>query len=148
MRLEQDGEDLVRVAVSLGPRSYEILIGGGLVARAGRAVAGLGEGIRAAIVVDETVAGFHLERLKASLDAVGVAATPIIVPPGEQTKSMAMLERVTDAILAARLERGDAVVALGGGVVGDLAGFAAGIVRRGMALVQMPTTLLDRKSVV
>jgi 3-dehydroquinate synthase len=142
MKTGHDGADVVRVTVSLGPRSYDILIGSGLMGQAGSAIARLGEGIRVAVVVDETVAGLHLESLMRSFAASGVAATPVVVPPGEQSKSLAMLDRVTDAILAARLERGDAVVALGGGVVGDLAGFAAGIVRRGMAFVQMPTTLL------
>lgn len=138
--LEESGA--TRVRVELGARSYDIVIGSGLVARAGDAIARLREGIRVAVVTDETVAGLHLEPLMVSLGAAGVVATPVVVPAGEKTKSFAMLETVTDALLAARLERGDAVIALGGGVVGDLAGFAAGIVRRGMGFVQMPTSLL------
>src|SRR5690606_26001911 len=99
-------------------------------------------GIRVAIVTDENVAKAHLERLSASFERAGIDAAPIIVAPGEKSKSFATLEAVTNAVLAARLERGDAVVALGGGVIGDLSGFVAGIVRRGMNFVQMPTSLL------
>jgi 3-dehydroquinate synthase len=131
------------VPVRLGDRSYDILIGAGLVERAGREIVSrAGKTMRAAIVSDETVAGLHLERLQASLAAAGVESTPIVVAPGEQSKCFATLETVTNAILAARLERGDIVIAFGGGVIGDLAGFAAGIARRGMGFVQIPTSLL------
>ncbi|PWL19600.1 3-dehydroquinate synthase [Falsochrobactrum shanghaiense] len=134
--------DHVTVPVSLGERSYDILIGKGLVDRAGEEVARRLAGIRVAIVTDENVAKAHLERLSASFERAGIQSTPIIVAPGEKSKSFATLEAVTNAVLAARLERGDAVVALGGGVIGDLSGFVAGIVRRGMNFVQMPTSLL------
>ncbi len=83
-----------------------------------------------------------LLRWSASLDESGIGSTVITLPPGEKTKSFEALQQVVDGVLAARLERGDAVIALGGGVIGDLAGFAAGIVRRGMKFVQMPTSLL------
>lgn len=135
-------DEPVRVEVGLGDRAYDILIGGGLVARAGALVAGRMPGVRAAIVTDENVAAIHLPAFAASLAAAGVAATPVVLPAGERTKSFEHLERVVDAVLGARLERRDVVVALGGGVVGDLTGFAAGIVRRGMRFIQVPTTLL------
>jgi 3-dehydroquinate synthase len=132
----------VRVGVDLGPRSYDILIGRGLLQRTGGLIAERMPKIRAAIVTDETVAGLHLATLTASLDAAGIDHAVAIIPPGEASKSFAVLQTVVDAILAARLERGDVVIALGGGVVGDLAGFAAAIVRRGMRVIQIPTTLL------
>ncbi len=130
------------VSVGLGARSYEILIGHGLLDRAGAELARRLPGARFAVVTDSNVAGQQLARLSDGLAAAGLSATPIVVPPGEKTKSFALLEEVVDQLLAARLERGDAVLALGGGVIGDLAGFAAGIVRRGMAFVQLPTSLL------
>lgn len=132
----------VLIEVGLGDRGYDILIGPGLLASAGAEIARRMPGARAAIVTDENVAGAHLSHLVASLDGQGIAAEPIVLPPGEKTKNFAHLEQVVDAVLAARLERGDVVVALGGGVIGDLAGFAAGIIRRGMRFVQMPTSLL------
>jgi 3-dehydroquinate synthase len=133
--------DTIRVSVPLGERAYDILIGRGLLAEAGALIAALGAR-RAAIVSDETVASLYADRLIASLAERGVGSTMIAVPPGEASKSYEGLARVCDAVLAARVERGDLVVALGGGVVGDLAGFAAAIVRRGVRLVQIPTTLL------
>ncbi|MER2535442.1 MAG: 3-dehydroquinate synthase [Rhizobiaceae bacterium] len=131
-----------KVEVGLGERSYGILIGPGLVERAGAEISARLPGVRAAIVTDENVAAAHLAPLQASLLDAGIASTPVVLPAGEKTKSFAHLERVVDEVLAARLERGDVIVALGGGVIGDLAGFAAGIVRRGMRMVQMPTSLL------
>ena len=141
------GESRARVAtetvrVNLGERSYDIVIAPGLLSSAGRLVARRHAGRRAMIVADETVAGLHLDPLRDSLSGAGIRATAIAVPAGEGSKSFEMLGDVVDAILEARLERGDLVVALGGGVVGDLAGFAAAIARRGMPFVQVPTTLL------
>lgn len=130
------------VRVALGERAYDILIGEGLLEGAGALIAERLPRARVAIVTDETVAELHLARLEAGLAAAGVAASAVVLPAGETTKSFAFLEKAVDGILAARLERGDGVVALGGGVIGDLAGFAAGIVRRGMQFVQMPTSLL------
>jgi shikimate kinase/3-dehydroquinate synthase len=130
------------VRVELGERSYDILIGPGLLPRAGAEIASRLPGIRTIVVSDATVAGFHLDALMAGLAEGGIEAVSLVLDPGEGTKSFAALERVVDAVLAARLERGDAVIALGGGVIGDLAGFAAGIVRRGMRFVQVPTSLL------
>ena len=132
----------VRVAVDLGPRSYDILIAAGLISRAGREIARLMPKARAAIVTDETVAALHLDDLSGSLRQAGIEHSAVKVPAGEESKSFVILENVVDALLQAKLERGDVVVALGGGVVGDLAGFAAAIVRRGMKVVQVPTTLL------
>ncbi|MGE0500809.1 MAG: 3-dehydroquinate synthase [Rhizobiaceae bacterium] len=132
----------VTVPVELGERGYDILIGDGLIASAGRNIAARFPGARAAVVTDDNVAATHLTPLATGLAAAGVTATPIVLPAGEATKSFERLQQVVDEILGARLERGDIVIALGGGVIGDLAGFAAGIVRRGMGFVQMPTSLL------
>ena len=130
------------VHVSLGDRSYDILIGSGLLARAGEEIAMRLPGIRAAVVTDENLAQLHLPSLLSALEAAGITATPVVVAAGEKSKGFATLETVTNEILKARLERGDAVIALGGGVIGDLAGFVAGIVRRGMNFIQIPTSLL------
>ena len=97
---------------------------------------------KVAIVTDETVMRHHLAAAEAALAAVGIAATSVTVPAGESSKSFPVLERVCEALIAARVERADLVVALGGGVIGDLAGFAAAILRRGLDYVQVPTTLL------
>lgn len=130
------------VHVSLGDRSYDILIGSGLIARAGQEIASRLPGIRAAIVTDSNLEQVHLQPLIASLQQAGIHATPVVVAAGEKSKGFETLEKVTNEILKARLERGDAVIALGGGVIGDLAGFVAGIVRRGMNFIQIPTSLL------
>ncbi len=132
----------ITVRVGLGERSYDILIGAGLIERAGAEIAVRLPGIRAAIVTDENVAGSWLDALAASLGRAGIASVAITLPPGEKTKSFDHLQTVVGGVLGARLERGDAVIALGGGVIGDLAGFAAGIVRRGMNFIQIPTSLL------
>ena len=137
-----DAVTTTTVPVKLGDRSYDILIGAGLIERAGYEIAKRAKSVRVAIISDETVAGLHLDRLTRSLTAVGINSTPILVAPGEKSKGFATLETVTNAILSARLERGDIVIAFGGGVIGDLAGFAAGITRRGMGFIQMPTSLL------
>lgn len=134
--------EAVTVPVVLGDRSYDIIIGDKLIERAGTEIASRLGKIRVAVVTDENVAKHHLERLTTSLAEAGIDATPIIVSAGEKSKAFATLETVTNAVLAARLERGDAVVALGGGVIGDLSGFVAGIVRRGMKFIQIPTSLL------
>lgn len=130
------------VSVDLGERSYDILIGDGLIAHAGHEIITRFGAVNAAIVSDETVAFHHMNDLMKSLEDAGIKATKIVVEPGETSKSWAVLEGVLHGILSAKLERGDLVIALGGGVVGDLAGFAASIVRRGMAFVQIPTSLL------
>lgn len=132
------------VPVDLADRTYDILIGPGLLAQAGTELARRFPGARYAIVTDETVAEHHLEAVAKSLTDADLAFTSIVVTPGEASKSFEVLESVVDGVLSARLERGDLLIALGGGVVGDLVGFAAGIVRRGMRFVQMPTTLLSQ----
>lgn len=134
--------DVRRVEVGLGDRAYDILIGPGLLARAGALISERLPGVRVAVVTDGNVAAAQLPALIAGLDAADVSHAVIALPPGEATKNFSALEQVVDGILAAKLERGDAVVALGGGVIGDLAGFAAGIVRRGMHFIQVPTSLL------
>ena len=130
------------VRVALGDRAYDIAIGRGLLASLGQRVAALKPGAKAAIVTDATVEVLLLGATQAALAAAGVSATHVSVPAGEGSKSIAMFERVCDALIAARIERGDVVIALGGGVVGDLAGFCAAAVRRGLDYVQVPTTLL------
>ena len=130
------------VRVALGDRAYDIAIGRGLLASLGQRVAALKPGAKAAIVTDATVEALLLGATQAALAAAGVSATHVSVPAGEGSKSIAMFERVCDALIAARIERGDVVIALGGGVVGDLAGFCAAAVRRGLDYVQVPTTLL------
>jgi len=132
----------VTVEVGLGDRAYDILIGSGLLSRAGEEISRRLPGTRAAVITDENVAAAHLDTLKTGLEKGGIQPAVIKLPPGEKTKSFAHLEEVVDGVLAARLERGDVVIALGGGVIGDLTGFAAGIVRRGMNFVQIPTSLL------
>ncbi len=128
------------VTVGLGARAYDILIGRGL--DAGAEIAARFPGARASIVTDATVADRHLAAFSENLAAAGLEPHAIVVQPGEASKSFRGLETVVDGLLEARRERGDLVVALGGGVIGDLAGFAAGIVRRGMRMVQVPTTVL------
>ncbi|QQR39407.1 3-dehydroquinate synthase [Devosia rhizoryzae] len=130
------------VHVALGERAYDILIGPDLLAEAGAILADKFPGRRFGIVTDENVARAQLPRLTAGLDKAGLHYETVVLPAGEATKSYAMLERVVEGLLAARLERGDLVIALGGGVIGDLAGFAASVTRRGMDFVQMPTSLL------
>jgi 3-dehydroquinate synthase len=130
------------VRVELGDRSYDILIGPGLIAAAGREISSRLKGRKVAVVTDENVGARYLEAFMASLSEAGISAQSLILPAGEKTKSFEHLVTVCDAVLSARIERGDAVVALGGGVIGDLTGFAAGIVRRGSRFIQIPTSLL------
>ncbi len=131
-----------RVPVALSHGGYEVVIGSGLVARAGALLAPVLPQKRAVVVTDETVAALHLPALLAALAETGIDAVPIVVPPGEGSKSLSGYGRLVDAMLALGMERRTAVIAFGGGVVGDLAGFAAATVLRGLPLVQIPTTLL------
>jgi shikimate kinase/3-dehydroquinate synthase len=133
---------LREVEVALGARAYTILIGEGLVDAAGAHIARLAPGAQCAVVTDETVAALHLERLTRSLARAGLKTSVVVCPPGEATKSYAEFARVSDALIGAHIERRDIVVAFGGGVIGDLAGFCAACLRRGVRFVQMPTTLL------
>ena len=134
--------DRTVVEVSLGVRSYEIVIGRGVIGTLGARIAGLRPGAKAFIVTDDNVARYVLASAEAALADAGVAAHRAIVPAGEASKSFSVFEQVCEAIIASRMERGDLVIALGGGVIGDLAGFAAAVVRRGLDYVQVPTTLL------
>jgi len=130
------------VPVALGARAYDIVIGRGLLASLGTRIKALRAGAKTAIVTDVNVAKQHLAAAEASLKAAGIESVPILVPAGEDSKSYGTFETVCEAIIAARIERGDLVVALGGGVIGDLAGYASASVRRGLDFVQVPTTLL------
>ncbi|MBA9032770.1 3-dehydroquinate synthase [Rhizobium leguminosarum] len=132
------------VHVPLGERAYDILIGPGLIARAGAEIATRLKGRKAAVVTDENVAPLYLKALVASLDEAGIASAEVVLPAGEKTKSFEHLITACDKVLEARVERNDYVIALGGGVIGDLSGFAAGIVRRGVRFVQVPTSLLSQ----
>jgi len=134
--------DPITVDVALGARAYDIVIGRDVLGSLGARVAALRPGARTAIVTDRNVAKHWLEKTEASLAQAGIATSRIVVEEGEGSKTYAGLERVSEALIAARIERNDLVVALGGGVVGDLAGFAAAILRRGVDFVQVPTSLL------
>src|SRR6266480_5477839 len=131
-----------RLRVELGDRGYDILIGAGLIARAGAEMLPLMRRRQAVIITDETVAKHHLAPLRASLEAQGISQHAIVLPPGEATKDLAHFGRLVDDVLACGIERGTMLVALGGGVVGDIAGFAAATLLRGIDFVQIPTTLL------
>ena len=134
--------DSITVDVALGERAYDIVIGRDLLGSLGARIAALRPGARTAIVTDRNVAKHWLDRTEASLAQAGIATSRIVVEEGEGSKSYAGLERVSEALIAAKIERNDLVIALGGGVVGDLAGFAAAILRRGVDFVQVPTSLL------
>ena len=132
---------MTTIPVSLGARSYDVVIEAGLLSRAAEWLAPLSRGRTMAVVTDENVLP-HLATLQAALTAAGVASEAIVLPPGESTKSWAQLEALTDRLLDLGVERGDHVIALGGGVIGDLVGFACSILKRGCGFVQIPTTLL------
>ncbi len=131
-----------RVEVPLGSRAYSIVIGPDVLDDAGAEIARIAPGVNCAVVTDARVAPLYLDRLAASLSRAGMRSTSIVCPPGEGAKSYSEFARVADALIEARIERRDMVIALGGGVVGDLAGFCAATLRRGVRLVQIPTTLL------
>jgi 3-dehydroquinate synthase len=130
------------IPVGLGPRSYDVAVGADLVDRAGALIKPFLKRSRCAIVSDETVMRLHGPAVVAALSADGIEAPMIAVPAGEESKSFSELERLCERLLELELDRGDLIVALGGGVVGDLAGFAAAIYKRGIDFVQIPTTLL------
>src|SRR6201997_4152612 len=134
--------DFVTVDVALDDRAYDIVIGRDVLSSLGARVAALRPGARTAIVTDRNVARHWLENTEDSLSQAGIATSRIIVEEGEGSKSYATLTQVSEALIAAKIERNDLVIALGGGVVGDLAGFAAAILRRGVDFVQVPTSLL------
>ncbi|HMO07262.1 MAG TPA: 3-dehydroquinate synthase [Paracoccaceae bacterium] len=130
------------VRVELGARAYDVRIGPGLLAQAGDALAPLLMRPRVAVLSDETVAALHLPALTDALEGQGIAVSALALPPGEATKGWPQFSRAVEWLLAEKVERRDVVVALGGGVIGDLAGFAAAVLRRGVRFVQIPTTLL------
>ena len=132
---------MTSIPVALGDRSYDVVVEAGLLARAGTWLAPVARGRTMAIVTDENLAA-HLATLQASLAAAGVTSEAIVLAPGEGSKSWTTLETLTDRLLDLGVERGDHVVALGGGVIGDLVGFATAILKRGCGFVQIPTTLL------
>jgi len=132
----------ITVEVALGERAYDIVIGRGVLGGLGARVAALRPGARAAVVTDEYVATHWLRKTEASLLDAGIATSRIIVDEGEVSKSYEGLEFVCEELIAAKIERNDLIIALGGGVVGDLAGFAAAVLRRGVDFVQVPTSLL------
>ena len=132
----------ITVDVALGDRAYDIVIGRDVLPSLGARIAALRPGVRTAIVTDRTVAKHWLAKTEAALADAGIATSRVIVDEGEGSKSYAGLEQVSEALIAAKIERNDLVIALGGGVVGDLAGFAAAILRRGVDFVQVPTSLL------
>lgn len=132
---------MTTIKVALGTRSYDVVIEAGVLARAADWLKPLSRGRRIAIVTDENVLP-HLATLQAALAAADIESEAIVLPPGEGTKSWTMLEQLTDRLLELGIERGDHVVALGGGVIGDLVGFACSILKRGCGFVQIPTTLL------
>src|SRR6201746_167173 len=134
----------ITVDVALGDRAYDIVIGRDVLPSLGARVAALRPGVRTAIVTDRTVAKYWLEPTERSLAAAGIPTAVIVVEEGEGSKSYGGLEKVSEALITAKIERNDLVVALGGGVVGDLAGFAAAILRRGVDFVQVPTSLLGQ----
>ena len=130
------------VRVALGARSYDVRIGPGLIGRAGEEIAPLLARPRVAILTDARVAELHLAPFEAALAKAGIKSSALALPPGEATKGWPEFSRAVEWLLAERIERRDVVVALGGGVIGDLAGFAAAVLRRGVRFVQVPTTLL------
>ena len=132
---------MTTIRVDIAGRPYDVVIEAGLLARAGEALAPIARRRRLVIVTDGNAA-VHLPTLAGSLDAAGLAHEAIVLPPGEATKSWGQLEALCDRLLTLGVERGDHVVALGGGVIGDLVGFACAILKRGCGFVQVPTTLL------
>ncbi|MGR3572135.1 3-dehydroquinate synthase [Brevirhabdus sp.] len=130
------------VHVALGARSYDVRIGAGLIETAGQQIAPLLARPRVAVITDETVAGLHLERLREALADQGIAMVSLALPAGESTKSWPHFTRAVEWLLSEKIERQDLLIALGGGVIGDLAGFAAAVLRRGIRFVQIPTSLL------
>jgi 3-dehydroquinate synthase len=136
------GQSETVIEVKLPGRSYPIVIGEGVIASAGRRIASALPGARCAVVSDRNVAALYLKPLKASLDQHGLFLGEAIVSPGEASKSFSVLSPLCESLLQLGVERGDCVIAFGGGVVGDLAGFAASILRRGVRVVQIPTSLL------
>src|ERR1700722_16124616 len=129
------------ITVGLGERGYDIHVGGGLLARAGELLKPIAKGV-VPVVTDSHVAELYLPRLLDALRKSGIDARAIVMPPGEVSKSFAGLQKLSGALLDLEIDRKGLVIALGGGVIGDLTGFAAGVLKRGVAFAQIPTTLL------
>ncbi len=142
MAIDNQLQPHVTVPVALGDRSYDIVIGPGLLASVGKLIASVRSTRRAAIITDQNVARHHLPTVRKALASAGIETVEIVLPPGEQTKSFGFFGSLLEELLDAKIERSDLIVALGGGVIGDLAGFAASVLRRGVDFVQIPTTLL------
>ncbi|MCK5444412.1 MAG: iron-containing alcohol dehydrogenase, partial [Rhodospirillaceae bacterium] len=130
--------------VELDQRSYDIHVGPGLIRAAGELIRPVMDQTRAIVITDENVAAHHLKPLMASLASAGIEAQSITLAPGEQSKSFAGLEDLVERLLEMKIERTTTLIALGGGVIGDLVGFAASVTLRGVPFVQMPTTLLSQ----
>src|SRR5262252_6220165 len=130
------------LTVNLGDRSYQILVGAGLLARAGELLKKSGLGGKVAVVTNPTVAQLYLDAVCAALTGAGFQATPVLVPDGEAHKDLKSLASIYDRLIGERFERRACILALGGGVIGDLPGFAAATYLRGVPYVQVPTTLL------
>ncbi|UWS01963.1 3-dehydroquinate synthase [Phaeobacter inhibens] len=130
------------VHVALGARAYDVVIGPELLADAGARLAPMLRRPKVAVLTDETVAAHHLEGLRAGLASAGIEMDALALPPGESTKAWPQFSRAVEWLLEQKVERGDIVIAFGGGVIGDLAGFAAAVLRRGVRFVQIPTSLL------
>ena len=130
------------VSVDLGSRAYDIVIGEGVLARTGSIMADILKTGKAVVVTDETVAGLHLGTLTRSLEDVGIQFDTVILPPGEQTKNFKYFEGLLNDLLDLQVDRTSTLIALGGGVIGDIVGFAAAVALRGIDFVQVPTTLL------
>jgi 3-dehydroquinate synthase len=137
-----NGSGTEHLSVELGDRAYDILVGPGLIGRAGGEILPLLRRRQAIVITDEAVARLHLPALRASLNAAEIAHEAIVLPVGEGTKDLAHFGRLVEDVLACGIERGTMIVALGGGVVGDIAGFAAATLLRGIDFIQIPTTLL------
>src|SRR5262249_9259482 len=131
-----------RLRVELGPRSYDILIGSGLIGDAGRHIRAIGAKAGAIIVTDTHIAALHLPTLQAALHRAGITQHVVVLPAGEQTKDFTHLAELSEKILSRGVERSSILIALGGGVIGDLTGFTASVLLRGLDFVQIPTTLL------
>jgi 3-dehydroquinate synthase len=140
--LRQKTEEMQSLTVNLGERSYPIQVGAGLLERAGEALRQAGLRGKVAVVTNPVVAELYLERLNKALGREGFEITSVLVPEGEEHKTLKSLAAIYEKLIAGRLERKSAIVALGGGVIGDLAGFAAATYLRGIPYVQIPTTLL------
>jgi len=133
---------LETVRVELGTRAYDILAGHGALAALGARLSGLVKRPRAYVLTDETVMRLHKAGLEAAVAGAGIKLDWMALPPGEQTKTFAQLGNVLDWLLAGGADRGDLLIAFGGGVIGDMGGLAASLMKRGMGFVQVPTTLL------